>query len=503
MKKIALTLFINIFLLFNAFAVIDISGNNHPCARFNVNDFTGAEAYWLVDAMVGPNPNNTNPYVDNIKWTGTNIGNISHPNNSITTYVTFKNNSATTTLVCKFDYHYYENNAWHSYPTQVSMAMTVLTIGEVSNITGPASIAPCVTSNVTYSIPAVTGSYINYTWTLPPGWTSPNPLSGSNLKSITVTPNATSGGQVTVTVCSGACSNLCIAKSINVVRVSAPVFTTTQNAYCLMTTSSAQFCVSAIPNVTTYNWTYPTGWSGPSSSTTPCVTVNFNGNAKTGANIGCYGTMSCGANSSTTYFSVTTDSNPPTDAGVSLWNIAVTSTPTPAKKNISLTFGSYVWTVSKHTKVNGQYQQVSYYKGSGGIPYNIVMTNGERILVSAFNENSCGRSTGLSYGYDLINGTLTIVDLPRPAAINEEQEATFMISPNPASSSLIIACDKMMEANYNLSIYDMLGKKVQETSKMSSNNTTIDVSGLENGTYFLNVDNGSSIIRREKIIINH
>jgi hypothetical protein len=198
----------------------------------------------------------------------------------------------------------------------------------------------------------------------------------------------------------------------------------------------------------------------------------------------------------------------PTDAGIT-FNVTASATTNPAKKNVTCTISSCYWSITKSSLgSNGQYQVVYNNQWPEtspptGLNYTILLINGDIISLGGHNANSCGSSAGVGVAYKLVNGQLQWMDIQRTTSIDEDQGLNFTVSPNPASSSIIITCGNMMEANYNLSIYDMLGKKVQETAKMSNDRATIDVSGLENGAYFLNVDNGNSIIKREKIIINH
>ena len=495
------------YFLTNVFGDIMITGNAFPCGRFDTNNFTGADYYMITGLTTGPDPNRS-PYFDNFNWRGDNIGRIGSTNTQGTS-VTFNNNSTTTVLYCDFDYHYYDYHfgMYFSNRMTVSMNLTVGYVGTISNISGPTSIAPCVTSNVNYSIPAVGGANLKYTWTLPPGWTSPNPLSGSNLTSITVTPNASSGGQVTVQVCNTAC-NLCNTKSINVVRpIPDPVFTTTTKSYCLLTTSSAQFCVSAIPNVTTYNWSFPSGWTGSSSTSTPCVTVHFNGVVKSG-DICCNGALTCGASSTTKCFSIKTENTIPTDDGIHWDPPTVQSTPTPAKKNVTVYLGSFYWNVYLYQiGPNGTYQG-SLIKTNEtspdpySYPVSVIMKNSDILTVSAYNKNSCNRSEGIGRGYKMVNGQLQPYELMRVTGIEENEQKEIDVFPNPASSTITVQiANKVLNASVTL--YDVVGKKIKETVRMESDKTELNVSDLQNGVYYLQIENEGQIIRKEKIVITH
>lgn len=85
--------------------------------------------------------------------------------------------------------------------------------------------------------------------------------------------------------------------------------------------------------------------------------------------------------------------------------------------------------------------------------------------------------------------------------ISEKEKAEINIFPNPASSTITVSCNKPFQSVYMLSIYDLLGKKVKGFVKMVNNKIEIDVSDLQNGIYFLQMDNKQEIIQQEKIVI--
>ena len=79
----------------------------------------------------------------------------------------------------------------------------------------------------------------------------------------------------------------------------------------------------------------------------------------------------------------------------------------------------------------------------------------------------------------------------------------FSIYPNPANNKLNIQFNQSISGdNLQLSIIDMLGRTVskqQELSIETYNNTSIDVSSLDKGTYFINLSNGNSTITKKFI----
>lgn len=196
----------------------------------------------------------------------------------------------------------------------------------------------------------------------------------------------------------------------------------------------------------------------------------------------------------------------PTDDGATFY-VTLSPTPTPAKKTATVTFSSCYWSVTKSSiGSNGQYQSGPSTTGNGG-SYSVLMIPNDILSVSVWNQNTCGSSPSYGWAYKLVNGTLQSWELMRPNTTTELEdtngEPALKIFPNPASSSVSVALENMPDANYNLSLYDVVGKKVQETVKIAGNRADLDVSGLQNGIYFLNVENDNSVIKKERIVVNH
>jgi thiol-disulfide isomerase/thioredoxin len=86
-------------------------------------------------------------------------------------------------------------------------------------------------------------------------------------------------------------------------------------------------------------------------------------------------------------------------------------------------------------------------------------------------------------------------------SINENKNTLFNVYPNPASSVINIKFDSQFEKeNATISISNLLGKEVIALNNIISNNTSIDVSSLKNGIYFVNTNLKGSITT-EKIVI--
>ncbi len=76
-----------------------------------------------------------------------------------------------------------------------------------------------------------------------------------------------------------------------------------------------------------------------------------------------------------------------------------------------------------------------------------------------------------------------------PVAIAEEK-ISFIVYPNPAQNKLTISSINKNITNYKLAVYNSLGKQIKKTS-ISNNNTTIFISDLSNGIYFVKLYNES------------
>lgn len=68
----------------------------------------------------------------------------------------------------------------------------------------------------------------------------------------------------------------------------------------------------------------------------------------------------------------------------------------------------------------------------------------------------------------------------------EELSSTFNIYPNPASSEITITSQHNGDAD--VKIYDMTGRCVKEVHVSNINNATINISDIEKGIYFINVN---------------
>jgi alpha-tubulin suppressor-like RCC1 family protein len=95
------------------------------------------------------------------------------------------------------------------------------------------------------------------------------------------------------------------------------------------------------------------------------------------------------------------------------------------------------------------------------------------------------------------NGTTTNSTIPinvACASLDTQafSKSEFRIYPNPSSSLINVSFENNLE-KANLKIISILGQTVLEKQNISGNNLSLDVSGLSNGTYVVQVKDGSSI----------
>jgi hypothetical protein len=81
---------------------------------------------------------------------------------------------------------------------------------------------------------------------------------------------------------------------------------------------------------------------------------------------------------------------------------------------------------------------------------------------------------------------LFMVRLNASLATNDVQINSVVISPNPSSDIVTLAADFDIKT---IAIFDILGKQVLYKSLENSSSTALDISSLQNGLYFVKVNN--------------
>ncbi len=229
-----------------------------------------------------------------------------------------------------------------------SITITVITApAQPGTISGSASFCP--NSSNTYSVSPVTNA-TSYTWTLPSGWTG-----SSSTNSITAAAG-TIGGTISVTA-DNACGSS-VARTITVTPLTAPAQPGTITGNVTMCAGTTQnYSISSVSGAASYTWSFPSGWSGSSTTTAVSATAGTTGNVSVTANnaqcpsiprtlavtvttipiasTSMNGPDSLCAGASLSYFA-----NPVSNATSYNWTLPAGSTGTSTTDNINVTFGS-------------------------------------------------------------------------------------------------------------------------------------------------------------------
>jgi hypothetical protein len=138
----------------------------------------------------------------------------------------------------------------------------------------------CAGSTQTYSVASVSGAS-SYTWTLPSGW------SGTSTSNSIIANVGASGGNITVTANNACGSSTAQTLAITVNQIpSQPGAISGATSVCAG--SSQTYSVASVSGATSYTWTFPSGWTGSSTTNSISATVGANsGNITVTANNAC------------------------------------------------------------------------------------------------------------------------------------------------------------------------------------------------------------------------
>jgi hypothetical protein len=119
--------------------------------------------------------------------------------------------------------------------------------------------------------------------------------------------------------------------------------------------------------------------------------------------------------------------------------------------------------------------------------------------------NSNGANFGL---WVALTSGGNLVELPKflnvkETLINKESVQAY---PNPASSLVSVEYSLMENADLTIELYDILGQKVFESQQFGTsgelNKYTIDVTGMNEGIYFLSLNAGTSRVTKKIQVVN-
>jgi hypothetical protein len=345
-------------------------------------------------------------------------------------------------------------------PTQLNVTVNPLP-GPAGAITGT-SVVCGGTNGVAYSVAPITGA-LTYVWALPAGATI---ASGANTNAITVNFawNASSG----VIIVNG--NNLCgdgaasppFAVTVN--PLPDPAGTITGQASVCIGATGVVYTVPAINNATGYTWTVPTGANIVSGANTNSIMVDFGATAVSG-NITVLGTNSCGNGTVSPNFAVTVNPIPPAPV--------VTNTGT---------------TLQSSAATGNQW----YYQGT--------------LLVGATGQTYVATVDGYYWDVVTLNGCSSDTSnhkLILTTGIDTHSSASINIYPVPNEGQFNVSIITASEQTFSISVYNNLGVKIYEETKVDVNGSlqkVIDLRPIPGGVYTVIFENSQNQVVKKIVV---
>lgn len=101
-----------------------------------------------------------------------------------------------------------------------------------------------------------------------------------------------------------------------------------------------------------------------------------------------------------------------------------------------------------------------------------------------------------------VTETTTTYSTPLGISDNQLKNSEIKIFPNPASNLIAIQFDGLLENNYSIELFDILGKVIKKTTINAGQSITyFDVQDIYNGTYYIKISDGNNHVTKS-IIIN-
>ena len=351
-------------------------------------------------------------------------------------------------------------------PTQFNVTVNPLPAA-AGSITGTATVCGG-TTGVAYSVAAVTGA-TSYVWNLPAGATI---ASGAGTNAITVNfAGNASSGNITVyanNICGNGATSPPFAVIVNALPADAG--TITGSASVCEGATGVVYTVPAIAGATGYTWTVPAGVTVVSGGNTNAITVDFGAGAVSG-NITVLGTNSCGNGTVSPNFAVTVNAVPAAPV--------VNNTGTTLHSSVA-TGNQWYFSVTQTgtgAPIAGATAQ-DYTATQDGWYWSIVTVSG---CASAESNRVHILTTG--------------VDTHSSSAIN--------VYPVPNDGRFNVSIMASNET-FSISVYNSLGVKIYEETKVDVNGTlqkVIDLRPVPNGVYSVIFENSQNQVVK-KIIVN-
>jgi hypothetical protein len=140
--------------------------------------------------------------------------------------------------------------------------------------------------------------------------------------------------------------------------------------------------------------------------------------------------------------------------------------------------------------------------GSPGMPKTIVL-GGVTTHSVYFNQNDSAANnfSGIQSAISQALADITAAGIKEDLVSNYQTK----ISPNPIGNELTLSFELRKKENLTIEIFNVLGSKVKSVENVSGigiNKIKINTEGLNNGTYFLKINNGNNS-DKVKFIISH
>jgi hypothetical protein len=410
-------------------------------------------------------------------------------------------------------------------------------------IVGTATQCPGATSQ-TYSITADPNA-TTYTWTVPTGWTI---TAGQGTESVTVTAGtAGQNGDISVTA-----TDLCGTSAASILPVtvgnaapSAPGIIAGTETQCPGAIGQT-FLIAAVANTTNYTWTVPTGWTITAGQGTESITVTA-GTAGENGNITVTAENLCGTSSAST-LAVTVGNAAPSTPGTIAGNASLCAGGTNETYSVTavanaITYSWTVptgWTISSGAGTNS----IIVLPGAAGQNGLISVTAGNEcgtsqastlqvavnplpsvnagsdttvcIIDLPISISATGNATSYSWNTGASNATTTIttagtytvtgtlngcsstdnimITTDPCAGIEENQQFSFQLYPNPSNSVIHITSNSQESVDY--SVYSIEGKLMLE-GLMNNGAIAIIVDHFAPGKYFTKM--GAKVIAFEVV----
>lgn len=347
------------------------------------------------------------------------------------------------------------------------------------SVSGLATI--CSGTTNTYSVAAVSGA-TSYNWTLPGGWAGT-----SSTNSITATSSATSG-IVSVEAVNSFGTTPASSQSVTVNSIPAlPDAISGLTAVCSGTTNT--YSVNIISDATSYNWTFPVGWTGGGTSNSVSATASLNGGM-----ISVSGVNLCGTSPVS---SLAISANPSYNQNISA-TICNGSTYTLGSQTLSAT-GNYTETftsISGCDSVVNLTLSVNTVNTGTSVIGNVITANAVGATyqwIDCNNGNSLiSGQTGISYTvsnngvYAVIINSNGCIDTSTCVVINGigltevSSEESIIVYPNPNNGIFTIS----MPAGESCIITNVMGQIIKFV-EADEKKQDVNILGLASGVYYL------------------